>query len=208
MSDSEEPGVSGYSTPPKKKTKTWYQQCFKKEWLMDPELKDWLQTDVKDKYAAVCTISDVKLKNSNRTRLLTHKTSAKHLKCFASRKSSVSIEHFVKKKKPVQDFQSKVITAELYLAAYIAENNVPFSHVNQLVEIQKKIFPECQVAQEMKMKKTKASYVIQDGIAWEEKQEIAKICRENKFSLIIDESTDIAVSQFLPSWLDFMIGKE
>ena len=113
MSDSEEPGVSGYSTPPKKKTKVWYQQSFKKEWLVDPEFKDWLQADAKDKYAAVCTICDAKLKNCNRSRLLTHKTSAKHLKCFASRKSSVSIEHFVQKKKPEQDFQSKVLNSVL-----------------------------------------------------------------------------------------------
>ena len=44
------------------------------------------------------------------------------------------------------------------------------------------------------MKKTKASYVMQEGIAWEESQEIAKICKENKFSVMIDESTDVSVS--------------
>ncbi|XP_066938245.1 zinc finger MYM-type protein 6-like [Macrobrachium rosenbergii] len=89
------------------------------------------------------------------------------------------------------------ISSALRKSAYMAENSVPFSHANHLVEMQKKMFPECQIAQEMKMKKTKASYVIQDRIAWEEKQEIAKICRENRFALIIDESTDIAVSQIL-----------
>ena len=73
---------------------------------MDPEFKDWLQADAKDKYAAVCTICDAKLKKTaTDLRLLTHKTSAKHLKCFYSKKSSLSIEQFVQKKKPEKDFQ-------------------------------------------------------------------------------------------------------
>lgn len=38
---------------------------------------------------------------------------------------------------------------------------------------------------------------MQEGIAWEENLEIARVCRENKFSLLIDESTDISVTQIL-----------
>lgn len=38
---------------------------------------------------------------------------------------------------------------------------------------------------------------MRDGIALEEREDFARICRENVFSLLIDESTDISVSQIL-----------
>lgn len=38
---------------------------------------------------------------------------------------------------------------------------------------------------------------MQEGIAYEERQAVANICKNQKFSLIIDESTDISVSQVL-----------
>ena len=47
------------------------------------------------------------------------------------------------------------------------------------------------------MKRSKISYVIQDGIAFHEKLEVTNICKESKFSITIDESTDISVTQIL-----------
>lgn len=49
----------------------------------------------------------------------------------------------------------------------------------------------------MTMKKTKASYVMQYGLAWEEREEVTEMCKKNKFSLMIDESTDVSVSEIL-----------
>ena len=59
------------------------------------------------------------------------------------------------------------------------------------------MFPDSKIAQKMQLKKTKASYVLQEGIAREELESLSAICKEDKFSLIIDESTDISVSQIL-----------
>ena len=56
------------------------------------------------------------------------------------------------------------------------------------------MFPDSDIAHNMAIKKTKASYVIQEGLTWEESEAIAKICREKKFSVMIDESTNISVS--------------
>ena len=111
-----------------------------------------------------------------------------------------------KKKEP--DFKSKVSRAELLLTGYTAEHDLPFSNAEHLISLLKKMFPECDVAQNMLLKKTKISYVMQDCIAWEEKNEIAKICQENKFSLLIDESTDISVSQILAVVVRFFDTKK
>ena len=47
------------------------------------------------------------------------------------------------------------------------------------------------------MKQTKISHVMQDGIAFHEKQIVANICKGNRFFILIDESTDISVNHIL-----------
>ena len=41
------------------------------------------------------------------------------------------------------------------------------------------------------------SYLVQDGIAYYEKKDLIETLKVNKFSIIIDESTDISVTQIL-----------
>ena len=49
----------------------------------------------------------------------------------------------------------------------------------------------------MKMKRTKASYIMQDGIAYHEIKYLSDLLRGKKFSILIDETTDVSVSQIL-----------
>ncbi|XP_076061603.1 uncharacterized protein LOC143037350 [Oratosquilla oratoria] len=80
----------------------------------------------------------------------------------------------------------------------MAEHNMPFHQADHLVDVPRKAFSDSEIAKDVTLKKTKASYIIQDhGIAWNECQEIVDICKENKFSLIIDKSTNVSVSQIL-----------
>lgn len=74
---------------------------------------------------------------------------------------------------------------------------MPYKQADHLTETLKVMFPECEVAQHMTMKRTKASYIIQEGIAHEERNEVAQICRKQKLSILIDECTDVSVSQVL-----------
>lgn len=174
----------------------WYQQTFKKEWLEDEELKEWLQPDSADKYSALCSVCDCKLKNCNKSSLMAHKASIKHVKNLKVKKAQVNIQqHF--KKVPGLSHQEKVAKAELIISGFMAEHNMPFLQADHLVNVLKKAFADSDIAKDISLKKTKASYLLQHGIAWEERQKIVNICKENKFSLIIDESTDASVSQIL-----------
>ena len=47
------------------------------------------------------------------------------------------------------------------------------------------------------MKRSKTSYIMQEGIARQEKLEVNQICFDNKFLFIIDKSTDVLVNQIL-----------
>ena len=91
---------------------------------------------------------------------------------------------------------AKVATAELKLSGFFVEHHVPFAQANHLVKVLKEIFPDSKIAQNIKMGKTKTSYIVND-IAREERFELAKILQSQKFSVIIDETTDISISQIL-----------
>lgn len=195
MSESPTASSSGDTTPPKKKQKLWYSQSFNQDWLTDPELKDWIKPDPKDKNVVHCVVCESKLKNPNKAGLLSHKVTSKHIKNYESKKKCVNIQHFLKKS--VEDPKDKVNNAELLLCGYMAEHGIAFSQADHLVELMKKMFPDCETAKKMTMKKTKASYVMQYGLAWEEREEVTEMCKKNHFSLMIDESTDVSVSQIL-----------
>ena len=72
----------------------------------------------------------------------------------------------------------------------MAEHSTPFLQADHLVECCKKMIPDSEIAKIIKMKSNKASYVIQHGIAYYECQDIIQICKMQKFSIIINVSTD------------------
>ncbi|XP_033122103.1 uncharacterized protein LOC117121110 [Anneissia japonica] len=74
---------------------------------------------------------------------------------------------------------------------------MPFRQADHLTDVMKRMFPDSEIAKKLTMKRTKASYVMQDGIASHEVDSLAEICRTQKFSLLIDESTDVSVTQIL-----------
>jgi ABC-type uncharacterized transport system substrate-binding protein len=87
--------------------------------------------------------------------------------------------------------------AEITLTGFVAEHNVSFSCMSHLVECMKTAFPDSQIAQKLTLKPTKLSYVLQDGLAYSQRRTIIDICKSQKFSVLLDESTDISVSQIL-----------
>ena len=176
------------------KCKQWYNQAFKKEWLEIPDFKDWLEPDKNDKYAVRCKVCDVKLSNTNKAKLYTHKATTKHNRNFESRRSTPTITNFLAKKEPT--LKERVARAELSLVSFMAEHSTPFLQADHMVGLCKKMFPDSAIAKAMSLKRTKASYVM-TGVADQERRDISTILRTTKFSIIIDESTDISVAQIL-----------
>ena len=108
----------------------------------------------------------------------------------------MNIKQFFQKPK-AEGLDDKVARGELTLTSYMSEHNTPFLHADHLVECYKKIFPDSAIAQKMSLKRTKAAYVMQQGIAHHERLDVVSICRNQKYSIIIDESTDISTKQML-----------
>ena len=93
--------------------------------------------------------------------------------------------------------ESDVAKAELHAAAFFSEHNIAFSSADHFTDMCKMAFKDSETAKNMQMKRTKMTYLIQDGIAFHEEIDLNETLRETKFSIIIDESTDISVTQVL-----------
>ena len=95
--------IKSYSTreallgPSTKKAKTWYKQTFCDAWLQDPELKDWLAKDPTNKSGAFCSVCERKLKDANKTELMRHKATRKHVNTFKGKQNTLQVSSFFNK---------------------------------------------------------------------------------------------------------------
>ena len=140
---------------------------------MEMEFKEWLEQDSSDKDSNYCKTCQVTLKNASKSMLLKHKNSVKHKRSFEFAKGSVDITQFLRKEATIESHQ--ITKSEIKFAAYFAEHNTPFANINHLLDVCKLAFPDCKTAKNLSMKRTKLSYVIQDGIAFEETGFVADI---------------------------------
>ena len=185
--------MSEKSTLPKKRK--WYAMSFKEEWLKEADFQKWLKQDPKDSDSSYCKCCNVTLKNANKSMLIKHRNSVKHRKNFEVAKSTVDISKFVKSNLSTDNHQTA--RSELAIAAYFTEHNIPLACIDHFLPVCEIAFPDSKIVKNLSMKRSKLSYVIQDGLAFDESAVITNICQCQKFSIIIDESTDISVTQIL-----------
>lgn len=170
-----------------------YSQSFKQEWLNEPDFQSWLKRDDIDPNSSYCKCCNTTLKNYNKSMLKKHAKTEKHKSNINVASASSDITHFLEK---VPDNESKQIAkSELIIAAYFAEHNIPFKTVDHFLDMGKRVYFDSKIAHKLSMKRTKLTYVMQDGNALHEKKSINEICQTQKFSIIVDESTDISVTQ-------------
>ena len=126
------------STPKKRKIVPIYKQNFNEHWLQDVELKDWLKkTD--DPLKALCRYCDITFSAPKKCDLFRHKQTNKHESNVARANKSTKVTQFFSKANETgMHFSKQVTTAELQLAGFIVEHELPFAAANHLVEIVKK----------------------------------------------------------------------
>ena len=120
---------------PASKKRKWYLQGFKMEWLNDPEFKDWLQKDESVDNGGFCKCCKVSFKNPNRSALLKHAATKKHVKSsdaivvenrelqFGSSSQNFSSKFFLIF--PLKIFpQIFTISSELLMAAFFLQNMI------------------------------------------------------------------------------------
>ncbi|XP_060556756.1 uncharacterized protein LOC132717332 [Ruditapes philippinarum] len=83
-----------------------------------------------------------------------------------------------------------VARAEVYFAAFIAEHNLSFSVADHFTDLVKVMFPDSDIAKKFKCRRTKTTNIVTKALAPVAEKKVTKLCRENKFSVLMDESND------------------
>lgn len=102
----------------------------------------------------------------------------------------------------------QVKQAEIKIAAFIVEHNLPFHVMDHLSDLVSNAFPDSKIALEFSCKRTKTRSIAKHVIAKMLRDELEELLRHTKFSLIIDESTDIASKKQLAIVVRFYCNRE
>lgn len=153
--------------------------------MADKEL-GWLCE--KPKGSAFCTPCGVTLTTlAGKMDLLKHASTSKHKnKCTAVSFTPSITKSIVN----LTGLNAKTTDAELKLSAFCVEHDISFRTMDHMVALFKSMFPDCEVAQNMKCGRTKTTKIVKNVIAKEQLELLVAKLNKNKFSLMADESTD------------------
>ncbi|XP_066589316.1 protein FAM200A-like [Prorops nasuta] len=172
-----------------KKTKA----MFRNDWLdYDPSWKVWLQKAQNDDskfYCLACDkeyvggLSQVKRHASRQIHSNNVKRLEKPEDFDAESPTCSTDEQF--------NFNDRVKAAEIKVAAFFAEHNLSFLYSAELLKLFQDIGKEPNVLQSMSLGRTKATKIVNNVLCTYETKRIADNLKTNKFSVFVDETTDI-----------------
>ncbi|CAH0400399.1 unnamed protein product [Chilo suppressalis] len=164
-----------------------YSQHYREEWEQMREFKDWLspvQDDATKAYCKYCKCNII----AKLYCLKQHISTTKHVKSVEPMKSQTKIK-FAK-------IQTRLDTQNL--AHFICEHAAILT-VDHLSDMCKKTFSDSRSTENMKLHRTKCTNIINNVLAPHFVSELIKDVGDAKFSILIDESTDISVTKILMS---------
>ncbi|CAD7092699.1 unnamed protein product [Hermetia illucens] len=93
--------------------------------------------------------------------------------------------------------KTAVIDAGIMMAVFVVEHNLAFQIMGHLPQFVNKITPDLNIAKKVKCSRTKMVNILRNVLGISDIEEIVDLLNANKFSLIIDESTDISLVKTL-----------
>ncbi|XP_036149363.1 uncharacterized protein LOC118647829 isoform X1 [Monomorium pharaonis] len=168
------------------KRKVPYTQKYRKEWESDPLLKDWIQETPTDKSTVSCKYCGCILK-AHHALLVEHTKTSKHIKAaepFSShRQSKLKFDQASTYSLETATFELKMV---LFVTCHCAIRCI--DHLSALTKPISKT-----INNEIKLHRSKATGVLKNIIALHFKSDLRLDIGDSFYSLLIDESTDIAV---------------
>nr|CAI5863198.1 unnamed protein product [Callosobruchus analis] len=181
-SDNDEPSTSFASTPTKKRKLTAYSQKYKNEW----------QKEIK--WVTKTCACDVKISHG-KADLIKHGQTSKHKKAHQTSSSQKSISTMFLDQSSEKRLEDKVKEAEIRIAGFIAEHNLPFCLIDHFPDLLRSVCSDSAIAKKIKCGPTKVKSILTQITAVSERQKILNLMKTNKFSIIVDESMDHSCSK-------------
>ena len=164
-----------------------YDQKFRKQWLKDDSLKEWIVPVAADASKAFCKFCkcDIKAKYQD---LKQHSKSKKNLKAcpFTTR----TLDLFMTLK------NSEIAELEASISTFLCCHSA-ISNCDHLVELCKRNLPTKKTVSEMKMHRTKCTHIIRNTLCEHFRTDLRQDIGDGRFSILIDESTDVTVHKLL-----------
>ncbi|CAG9840758.1 unnamed protein product [Diabrotica balteata] len=200
-------GEEGTSTGKTKIKKLKYTQKYRKDWEDDANFRGWLRPGKSnsDAYCTVCN-KTISIGATGKSILLRHKETTQHIKLTKSAKKQQTLTS-MSKFKNVNSLEDSAKQTDIYVAAYVTEHNISYSAAEHLPKLIEKICPDSEIAKKMKCGRTKVSSVVKNVIGKQNELNIINILKTDKFSLIVDESTDRSCTKHLALVCKYLEGE-
>ncbi|XP_067212375.1 SCAN domain-containing protein 3-like [Linepithema humile] len=163
---------------------------FNLSWLDEDCFKGWLAPHP-EKNKALCVVCNKTIRCC-KTNLTQHSQTETHLTNIKPQNQSLNHNYNERVL-----HKNKVKRAEIKLAAFFAEHNIAFCTADHLIPLLKDICIEPEVTQNLSLKYTKCTKIVENVIAKREVEKLVEILQIRKFSILIDESTDITDTKFM-----------
>ncbi|WAR19965.1 hypothetical protein MAR_001803, partial [Mya arenaria] len=130
--------------------------------------------------------TDVSIGSGGRNDLTRHLTSKMHLAKAEAISSRPSFQNAFFK--PAS--HDPVTRAEVCFATFIAEHNLSFFIADHFTDLVKVMFPYSEIAKKFRCRRTKVTNIVMKALAPVADTKVTRLCRNNKFSIMMDESND------------------
>jgi hypothetical protein len=95
------------------------------------------------------------------------------------------------------EITSQVTKAEVLFAHFVAEHNLPFTVGDHFAKLAKVMFPDSEIAKKFTCGRLKTTQIVKGAIAPVKTEPVVEMCRNQPFSLLIDESNDVGADKNL-----------
>ncbi|XP_058985277.1 uncharacterized protein LOC101887966 [Musca domestica] len=178
-SDGSESDTAGEKKDPKRK--------FRKEWLTQ---FNWLKEQNGSAYCTACEKSMV----NHVAKLKRHTEQSSHVQNVIKKKGQVKLDSFLKEQNDT--LEKQIRNAEFSLVMFIIAHNLPFILMDYLPNLLAVCCPDSKIAQSLRCGRTKSTQLA-EILGNEAMKRIVSDLRTCKFSLIVDETTDVSTTKCL-----------
>lgn len=183
------------------KRKKW-QQRFRHEWLIK---YNWIEKKEERPYCKVC----FKSLSNNVHHLDRHRVTKFHLRRVMLMKNQPQIQNDSVRSE-FEKRQNKIKTAELKIIMFLLEHNLPFTLIEPVIKLIQAVATDSELVKHIKCGTTKATETTNALLLNESLLHITKFLKNQPFSLIIDETTDVSTKKCLAlvaRYFDYTAGK-
>ena len=113
-----------------------------------------------------------------------------HLRKHSESERNASIAKFFEESSVAHSLTSKVTSAEVMMARFIAMHNLPFQAADHLCDLLPFMFPDSKIAAKFSSKHTKTKAIICDAIDPHLKFPVVELLKTSSFNLLCDESNE------------------